>query len=1439
MCKPWRNAIIVKLLGKILGFKALSTRVKLLWQIEGGFKIIDLGHDYFLFKFQKKEDYRHVLDGGPWIIGGHYLTVWQWCPNFQPDSDVINTIIAWVRLPQLPMEYYSAMAIRRITSRVGRVIRLDRTTETVERGGFTRVCVQLDLSKPLKAVVNIGSMVQKVEYEGLHLICFRCGQFGHRRDACPLNVSDAPAAATSTDNGVLSQTPSQVKDPPDAGLGPWMIVQRKGRRPMKETPAKDRGKADGEGSDSRNRSNIVIDAGKDLRNRYNPLNVVLFDSWDKAKELLSTAVNTSSKGVKAFTRKEWIPKKEGGIKIVSKSALKKGHKDKKKVDEGVLFSQSSLDKPWASTSFEPPVELLRLRVISAAIVSKQIEAAGHPDGEGVKSLTSDPLSLPQQHPPLTSNLVLHNGDLDMVVDKMDNLSKEDSVGVCEPLCAAMQGAANPDFRRNMLELIHSHHVDLLIIVEPRVSGVKADRIISRLRFDGFTKVDAVGFSGGIWVLWKSSIGLMNVVEQSDEKFGGRPEPVRRMEQFREVVDRRQLIDLDASGCKFTWSNKQPPGYLIKKKLDRALCNVHWRHSFSDAIVRNLPRAHSDHCPVAISVYGLLSRNPLTRPFRFEAAWQSHDSFPLVLSDAWNSAESLNHSLSHLREALGIWNKNTFGNIHRRKRLLMARLGGVQRALETRPNPFLYRLEKELSDEFNLVLSQEEMLWFQKSHSNWMVLSHFKSVYQAERLVVDFDNLCPHIRMPLNDEHVLLLSHIPHDDEIYGALKSMAPYKSPGPDRFQAAFYQANWEVVRESVCSFVRNAFITGNFEEELSRVLVVLIPKVESPKKVTQFRPISLCNVTVKLLSKLLVTRLRPMLRDLISPMQSSFIPGRGTTDDIVVLQEVIHTLSRRKGRVGGMVMKVDLEKAYDRISWDFLRWVLMDLDLPSTLINLIMFCITSTRMNILWNGELTKYFQPSRGLRQGDPLSPYLFVLCLQKLSDMIDSAVDSGSWKTIKMTRRGPSLSHIFFADDLKVNFTKSLVYFSPNVSPQLVSSVVDQTCMSSCDDLGRYLGVPLLHRRVSRHTYDHLVDRVKKRLASWKANSLSLAGRATLVQSVTSSMPVYTMQTSKLPSSVTNQIDSLNRDFLWGSTDDKKKVPLVKWDSVCQSKSSGGLGFRKLGMMNQALLAKMGWKLENEDPGETSMDIGWKKIWRLDVPPRVKHFLWLVRHGRLLTKLACFRRHITSIATCSRCGVADESVLHVLRDCGTSQSIWSRWLHGARSTVFIGWSKPPTGFVKVNVDAAARTNPGELAAGGICRNPEGAWIFGFTCKLGWGHILKAELYAIFHGMRAVWDAGYRLVIVESDSLVAVNKIMQPPMSQDPMFQVIHRCRELLQRDWQCFLVHTYREANMCADFLVSWAYQGSFDVTILDHPPGVLHHFIEEDIWGMSRPRAIVS
>ena len=169
----------------------------------------------------------------------------------------------------------------------------------------------------------------------------------------------------------------------------------------------------------------------------------------------------------------------------------------------------------------------------------------------------------------------------------------------------------------------------------------------------------------------------------------------------------------------------------------------------------------------------------------------------------------------------------------------------------------------------------------------------------------------------------------------------------------------------------------------------LVLIPNIAHPELISQFRPISLCNTLYKLVSCIIVQRLKPYVAEVINPCQAGFMPGRRTSDNIIIVQKVIRTLISRRGPTGYVALKLDLEKAYDRLEWHYIQDTLEFFQLPPTLITFIMNMIFSTRFQVLWNGAPLPEVIPSRGLRQGDPLPPYLFILCLERLSIQLSEA------------------------------------------------------------------------------------------------------------------------------------------------------------------------------------------------------------------------------------------------------------------------------------------------------------------------------------------------------------------------------------------------------------------------------------------------------------------
>ena len=178
-----------------------------------------------------------------------------------------------------------------------------------------------------------------------------------------------------------------------------------------------------------------------------------------------------------------------------------------------------------------------------------------------------------------------------------------------------------------------------------------------------------------------------------------------------------------------------------------------------------------------------------------------------------------------------------------------------------------------------------------------------------------------------------------------------------------------------------------------------------------------------------------------IIFPTQTSFIPSRRGSNNIFSVQEAIHSLRNKKGKKGFCALKIDLEKAYDKLEWSFIREALNYFDFLPLLSHVIMKCISSSRMAILINGSPSEWIIPSRGIRQGDPISPYIFLLCMEYLSLCIEKAVQQGSWETLKVCRGGLAISHCMFADDI--------ILFSScsNASISEVKSILENFCLKS--------------------------------------------------------------------------------------------------------------------------------------------------------------------------------------------------------------------------------------------------------------------------------------------------------------------------------------------------------------------------------------------------------
>ncbi|XP_008227636.1 PREDICTED: uncharacterized protein LOC103327128 [Prunus mume] len=627
--------------------------------------------------------------------------------------------------------------------------------------------------------------------------------------------------------------------------------------------------------------------------------------------------------------------------------------------------------------------------------------------------------------------------------------------------------------------------------------------------------------------------------ECNEKSGSRLRRDAQMEEFKQAITDCCLFQFEFTGYPFTWSNKRKDTTHMEARLDRRFGNLALLQHWGNFTSHHLVAFSSDHHPILIASDGPQGDNARgprgRRRFQFEEAWIMEVDCDEVVRQSWQSAVSPLSNIANCASNLSRWYARKGGQVPKKVKELRLRLASLQ---SYEPSTQTFHTRSLIETELDKCLEQEEIYWHQRSRVHWLqhgdrntsffhmqatsrrkknalvgildendrwqreydqiggvFVEFFTNLFTSDMRAADVEVFnAVQARVSSHSYHNLLLPY--SRDEIELALNSIGPSKAPGPDE-----------------SSFSHPCF--GN-------------------------RPISLCNVLYKIISKTLANRLKKVLPEVISEFQSAFIPNRMILDNVLAAFET---------------------------GWPF--------------------------------GQII----PSRGLRQGDPISPYLFLIVAEAFFALLQQPERDSRLHGVSIALSAPSINHLFFADDSllfcnagttealelkrifgvyeaasgqKVNLGKSALCFSPS-TPRVLQDDIRQllnVTLVPCHE--RYLGLPTIVRKDKKKLFRTVKDRVWNKVNGWQGKLLSKAGKEVLIKSVCQAIPSYFMSVFRLPVGLCREIESIIAKFWWSKNDGRG----IHWKTLrfmCQHKSDGGLGFKELTSFNQALLCKQGWRL----------------------------------------------------------------------------------------------------------------------------------------------------------------------------------------------------------------------------------------------------------------------
>ncbi|XP_060968817.1 uncharacterized protein LOC115701983 [Cannabis sativa] len=722
-----------------------------------------------------------------------------------------------------------------------------------------------------------------------------------------------------------------------------------------------------------------------------------------------------------------------------------------------------------------------------------------------------------------------------------------------------------DAIRHVKLLIREFKPDVLFLMETRLVKGKSLEIKRQLSFANVYEVPRVGMGGGLMLLWKERVVVSGITSTPNYiscfmklenipikwhfcGFYGEPNISKRrltwdmlehlrivyegpwlvirdfneilsqddknksgyrnetqIEDFCSTLELCALHPLHYKGERYTWA-KSADNESIKERLDWAMVNEAWEDYFSYTSLTHLDYYHSDHRALLVKIKDdtdLQKGSNKRKRFRFENIWIGDEECKSLIKNCWRYEENtpLISTIKNIQQCasnLDTWPQNKYGSLFRE-------IKDTQKKVVQMHNLQSKGCSSEGSRQFenklNDLLLKEEVFWHQRARVQWLQAGDQNTKFFHKKANARRKNNT--IRGLFNEDHIWCTSNEAIGDitkNYYSALfTSIMPTNESIEELLQAV----------EQVVTDDMNETLTKTFTLEEVQRAVFSMPadKSPGPDGMSAFEN------------------------------QSAFVPGRLITDSVLIAYECLHNLKARKVRRRSYVaMKLDMSKAYDRVEWKFIEKMMLKMGFKTEWVNIVLKCVSSVRYSFQINDSIHGEVVPTRGLRQGDPLSPYLFLICAEGLSSLIKQAESKKEIFGLKVVREAPSISHLFFADDSLlfldanegslhkiqqilalysrcsgqvINFNKYILYFSSNTPEETRKLFAEALNMRITEAIEKYLGLPMIGGKNKNAIFRPIKDKIWKKLNEYQAKLFSQGGKEILVKAVVQAMPTYQM------------------------------------------------------------------------------------------------------------------------------------------------------------------------------------------------------------------------------------------------------------------------------------------------------------------------------------------